>query len=66
MKKKKKKKFVIFNKHSKCVKQNYDWRKVFFDNVVAVVVEVAGEVLYLTFKKRGGSGWRKLHFKGAF
>ena len=44
--------------------------KGFSDNVVAIVVAVAAEGLYLTFKKAGGggggSGWRKLHFKGAF
>ena len=44
------------------------WReKVFSDNVIVVVVAVAGEVLYLTFNKKGGrSGSRKLHFKSAF
>lgn len=29
------------------------------DNVVAVVVAVAAEGLYLTFKEGGGGGWQK-------
>lgn len=30
------------------------------DNVVAVVVAVAAEGLYLTFKEGGGGGWQKV------
>ena len=44
--------------------------KGLFDNIVAIVVAVAGEGLYLTFEKGGGGwggkGWRKFHFKVAF
>ena len=33
------------------------------DNVVAVVVAVAAEGLYLTFKERGGGGGQKVEEK---